>query len=318
MRELEQEFEKAKKLLVSAKRVFLTTHVDTHGDDIGALLPMKHALEKMGKMTVGVSPGDIPPYLVFLPGLLSLSKEIPPLADFDVVITFGCQRPERASIPELLQFRGHTINIDEHADNTHWAEVNVVQDGISSTSELTYHLLIALGVAIDRDMATCLLTGIFTETGRFQHANTTPEVLTVAAELLKRGVRIDRIARHTYSTKGIKALKAFSYAIDKAVLDSERGLVFCVLTDKEMQKLGVTEPDFDGLVETLNTIPEARFALVLKQIGGTIKGSLRSEEYKGVDVGKLARLLGGGGHRLAAGFEIKGSIVQENGKYRIL
>ena len=97
-------------------------------------------------------------------------------------------------------------------------------------------------------------------------------------------------------------------AIENARFDPERGIVYTVITEEDLRKVSAEEDDLEGIVELLNTVPEAKYSMLLKQRGDEVKGSLRSEVYKGVDVSEIARTFGGGGHKLAAGFKFKGRI----------
>jgi len=140
----------------------------------------------------------------------------------------------------------------------------------------------------------------------------------VAAELLKKGARIDKIALHLFGKKSPNAVKAWAKALDNARFDPEKKMVFSVITDDDLKEIGVDEDDmFEGFVEMLNTLPQARFALFLHQHGDTVRGSLRSESHKDVDVSKIAKSFGGGGHKLASGFKIKGKIVKDGDAWRI-
>ena len=93
--------------------------------------------------------------------------------------------------------------------------------------------------------------------------------------------------------------------------------MFSVLTEDDLKEIGATDEDLDGFVELLNNMPQARFALLLRQDGDTVKGSLRSEPSKKVDVSKIAKSFGGGGHKLASGFKIDGKLVREGDNWAI-
>ena len=103
-------------------------------------------------------------------------------------------------------------------------------------------------------------------------------------------------------------LRAWAVALENVRFDPERHIVYTVITEDDLAKANAKEDDLEGVVELLNTLPEAKFSMLLKQRGGEIKGSLRSDTYKGVDVSEIARAFGGGGHKLAAGFQFHGKI----------
>ena len=103
-------------------------------------------------------------------------------------------------------------------------------------------------------------------------------------------------------------LRAWAVALENARFDPQHQIIYTVITENDLEKVSAREDDLEGMVELLNTIPEAKYSMLLKQRGDEVKGSLRSEVYKGVDVSEIARRWGGGGHKLAAGFKFKGRI----------
>lgn len=310
------QFKKALELIKKSERIFLTTHEGTDGDDLGSLLAVKKYLVQIGKDAVGAIKGGVPTNLLFLSGSDEIA-EPENLDGFDLYIFFGCNKVERTGIKQFAQLQSPTINFDHHPDNTNFATVNVVDPETSAVAELIYYFLTYADAEINKDMATCLLTGIFTDTGGFKHANTTSEALEVASELLKKGARIDKIAMQTMGRKRPQALKAWAKGLENARFDPEKRMVFSILTEEDLKEIGASDEDLDGFVELLNNMPQARFALLLRQDGEVVKGSLRSEPQKKVDVSKIAKSFGGGGHKLASGFKIKGSLKRDGDAWRI-
>ena len=195
--------------------------------------------------------------------------------------------------------------------------VNVWDETRAANCELVYLLLNEWGVVIDKAMAMALLTGLFTDTGGFRHANVTATTLEVAADLLRRGAKLEVISRFTFLQKDLPMLRAWAMALENARFDENKKIIYTVITEDDLRKIDAKEEDLDGVVELLNTIPEAKFSMLLRQRGDEIKGSLRSEPYKGVDVSEIARTLGGGGHKLAAGFKFNGKIEKTEAGWRI-
>jgi phosphoesterase RecJ-like protein len=168
-------------------------------------------------------------------------------------------------------------------------------------------------------MATCLLTGIFTDTGSFMHDSTSPDILKLAASLMGKGARLSHIAHETYQKKELSGLKIWGRALSRIIMNEKTGATVSVITAQDLTECGATLDDLSGVVNMLNTLPETKYALLLTEYEpGKIKGSLRSEPHKGVDVGVMAKKMGGGGHRLAAGFEVEGHLVEVDGKWRVV
>lgn len=195
--------------------------------------------------------------------------------------------------------------------------VNVWDKEMAANCELVYFMLQEWEAEIDKVIAMNLLTGIFTDTGGFRHDNVRAETFNVSAELLRKGAKLDLISRFTFSNKELPQLRAWAKALENAKFDPEREIVYTIITPEDLAEVGANESHLDGVVELLNTIPKARYSMLLKQRGDEIKGSLRSEAYKGVDVSKIARAFGGGGHKLAAGFKFKGKIDKTGDGWRI-
>jgi phosphoesterase RecJ-like protein len=310
------QFKKAWELINKSQKIFLTTHEGTDGDDLGSLLAMKKVLEHQNKsVRAGVIKG-VPMTLRFLPGSQSVADHYIE-GSYDLAITFGCAKIERPAMPQLKITGVPIINFDHHPDNSNFGTVNVVDPATAAVAELVYYFLKYKDIAIDHDVATCILTGIFTDTGGFKHANTSAEVLEVAAQLLKKGARIDRIAAFTYGQKRPQTIRAWSKALENTRFDSQQKMVFSILTEQDLEEMGASEDDLQGFVELLNHIPQAKFALLLRQDGEVVKGSLRSEVQKGVDVSEIAHSFGGGGHKLAAGFKVKGKLIKSGNAWEI-
>jgi phosphoesterase RecJ-like protein len=310
------DFKQAWDLIAQADKIFLTTHESTDGDDLGSLLAVRQALLSMNKRVKAAVKGGVPHTLKFLPGTSDVGGELP-REKFDLVITFGCSKIDRTGFAPLNTIEAPVINFDHHPDNTQFGQVNVVDEQTAAVAELVYYFLQSKRVRLNFEIATCLLTGIFTDTGGFKHANTSAEVMEVAAALLKKGARIDRIASYTFGQKRPQALKAWSRALANTRFDKNRQMVFSVLTAQDIAEVGAAGDDLQGFVELLNHIPQAKFALMLRQDGDMIRGSLRSELYKDVDVSRIARTFGGGGHKLAAGFKVKGQLMRTGNTWEI-
>ncbi len=310
------QFKKALELITNSQTILLTMHEGPDGDDLGSVLAMKEYLQQIGKQVLICIKGVVPSSLMFLPGSNTVSEQFPS-APFDLLLTFGCNKLTRPGLDEFLKVSVPIINFDHHPDNTNFGTVNVVEPETSAVAELVYYFLDFAKATINKEIATCLLTGIFTDTGGFKHANTSAEALEVASELLKKGARIDRIALQTMGRKRPAAIKAWAKGLENARFDPEKRMVFSVLTEEDLKEIGATDEDLDGFVELLNNIPQAKFALLLRQEGDTVKGSLRSEPHKEVDVSKIAKSFGGGGHKLASGFKIEGKLKKEGDAWRI-
>lgn len=234
--------------------------------------------------------------------------------EYDLIITVDCA--------ELNQLRGFyeqnielfhqipVINIDHHISNTHFARVNNVDIMASSTTELLVPLLEEIAKEenmelIDEDIATLLLTGIITDTGSFQNANTTPKAFDVAAQLVSYGARQQEIIQHIYKTKQLSQLKLWGRVLSKIQVDENYRIVWSVVSQQDFRDTGSTDDETGDIIDELMTnAPGAEVILLIKEKqDGTISGSVRTTN-PAVDAAKIAEEFGGGGHTQAAGFRI--------------
>ena len=313
------EFQQAKQLIDTSQNILLTMHERMDGDDGGALLAVGSRLEKMGKQVTYAVKKGVPPNLAFLPGTEKIADDIEH-ANFDLLITFGCSDKARCGSQKTMALDIPILNIDHHPDNTNFGHVNVVDHKKSSVAELVYDFFIFCRWPITKEVATCLLTGIITDTGGFMHSNTHSSTLQVAAELMRKGAHLSNIIKHTYKSKSPQILKAWGKALENSYYDKKHKIIYSVMTEKDLAEFqNLPQAAFEGFAETLNTFPEAKFAMFLRQDGGIIKGSLRSDIFKNADVSKIAHIFGGGGHKLASGFSVSGKLMKdEDGKWRVV
>lgn len=305
-------------MILDHDRFLLLSHEYTDGDDLGAILALGQVLEKMGKARTLVAKGGVPDNLLFLPGQHEVLDRLPDDHEScDVLVTIGCGNLARTGFVEFADWTRPIFNIDHHKDTQMFGTVNVWDERAAANCELLYIMFQNWNVEINKYIAHNLLAGIFTDTGGFRHANVRAKTFEISAELLRAGAKLDVISRFTFSEKELPMLRAWSVALEHAKFDQTRKIVYTVITSEDLEKTQASENDLEGVAELLNTIPEAKFSMLLKQRGDEIKGSLRSEPHKGVDVSEIARAFGGGGHKLAAGFKFKGRIEKTAEGWRI-
>ncbi|OGD61678.1 hypothetical protein A3A71_00340 [Candidatus Berkelbacteria bacterium RIFCSPLOWO2_01_FULL_50_28] len=209
-----------------------------------------------------------------------------------------------------LFYDSPTVVIDHHATNSYFGKVNWIDMTAASTTEMLVALIESLSrnePLIEEEIATCLLTGLISDTGSFQNLNTTPKSLTVAAQLVAAGARHQEIVEKSRS-RSLKTLKLWGKALTKITVDQNARFVWTEVTDEDFAAVKGEPGDESGLIdELLKTVTDVDFALTVSQDGSSINGSLRSVA-KNYDVSRLARTLGGGGHLAASGFRLEGKI----------
>ena len=302
--------------LRDADAVTIACHVNPDGDALGSLFGASLGLRTLDKKTFptwGATPPELPPGYEFLPGADSLvhPEEIP---DNPVFLALDCGAVDRLGdhLLDAARTAPTTINVDHHPGNDEFGDLNIVVPTASSTSELVFGLLKDLDIAIDRDIATNLYTGLFTDTGSFQYANSTPDTLRLAADLLEYGVPKTEIAQHVFETAPYGYIRLLARVLSNAQLLEEERFIYSVITHEDLRESDVIMEETDKVIDVLRSTRDADVAAIFKEQGdGKFRASLRSKGN--VSVGAIARARGGGGHELAAGFttdDIKATVQE--------
>jgi len=312
-------FSEAINLIKSNRNILILTHKNPDGDAVGSVLGLAEALNSLGKNAECFSKDVVPNVFEFLPNV-AIIKNQTGFKNYDLVILLDCALFSRTglnSIKDIIDSFNNLLVIDHHPEGAKEVGylnncVQIIDSSASSTAILIHSLLKELDLKITKDIAHCLLTGIFTDTGGFQHSNTDAQTLQVAAELMGKGPRIDKIAKNIFNNKSVSAIKLWGKALARIQRDEDTEMAVSYLSKKDIEECGAKQEDISGLVSVINTVSDAKFSLLLTESDDNkIRGSLRSEEYEKIDVSRIAKSLGGGGHRLASGFEVKGENMKD-------
>ncbi len=233
--------------------------------------------------------------------------------NFDLIITFDTGNLEHLGPiyddnAELF-FKTPLINIDHHASNTDYGQINHVDMVAASTTEVMIGLLENMEKRygkkfLNEDVATLLLAGLITDTGSFQHANTSPKAMEVAAKLLGMGARQQEIIKNIYKTKKLSTLKLWGTVLSKVETDPVYRLVWSSISKNDLNETGASAEESEGIIDDLlSNAPGAEIIMLFKyNEEGYVSVSMRSTTNS-ADVGKISAEMGGGGHVRAAGFK---------------
>lgn len=305
------------------QKFLLMIHEDPDGDTIAATIAIYLALEKLGKNAWMVCKDSIPKPFLFLPEVKKIKSDIL-FGDFEVIIVIDCGDIKRTGFAERLkkfsEITKNLINIDHHPKNDLWkiANLNLVDQNVSSASEIVWDLIKKLNIEITRDIATAILTGVYTDTGGFKHSNTSPETLKISSELLNYGAKLKDITKNVALNKSVASLKLWGIALSRLHKNESLEIVSSVISRKDLHDCGATYYDLAGVVNLMNSIPEAKAAILFFETPeGQIRASLRTEKNN-VDVSAIAKLFGGGGHKKAAGFTIPAELKMNGSTWEIV
>lgn len=292
-------------LLREARQVLLVAHVNPDADALGSTLATAIALDSLGikaRVTFPDDPFEVPTVLRFLPRLDLLVD--PADAQAPVVVSMDASSPDR--IGRLLPVGEAAeifIAIDHHASFVPFAQINFCDAAQPATGILAVDLIDALGVPLDDDIATCLYAAITSDTGSFRYPATTPGSMRVAARLMETGIDFAGIAKVLFDTKSREFIALQSQVMQDLEVREVEGLSVAIARVPKSTRdvLDIPFTDAEALIDSVRTLSGVDVAVVLKQDDhGNWRVSTRS--MGAADVGAICTGLGGGGHRLAAGF----------------
>jgi phosphoesterase RecJ-like protein len=285
----------------------MVSHARPDGDTLGAGLGLGIALGRMGKRVHYFQQDPVPRNLRFLPGADQVARELPKDLPADALWVF-CDMSDTARAGEFLPAitRDNTLNIDHHLGNARFGKWNYVIETECSTGTCVMRLLRAMNVFIDRDIATCILTTIMTDTGGFMHSNTTPEVLILSSELMMAGADKEQITQEIFANKRYAAVKLLGRALNEARLLRDGRYCWSFVDEAMLRECAADEEDTEEIIGHLRAIEGVEAAALFKVFDGEIRVSLRGNGR--VNVQAAAARLGGGGHFRAAGLTYAGSL----------
>ncbi len=298
-------------VLFTFSRYLVVTHLRPDGDAIGSLLALKKVLESTGKNVKAYCADPLPENLKFLPDADSITSSVPSCGDFDVVVFLDCGAPDRAGsdvIPEKIK-ECTTINIDHHVNSDPFGDIYWIDTKASSTCEMLYELFKEAKVAISPPIATCLYTGILTDTGSFQFSNTTGRVLNIAAQLVTAGADPQSIAQNIFESASPQRLFLLSRVLNSLKYHADFRIATARLTRSMLAETGANTMDSEGFVNMLRQVKSVKVAVLFREEDNNrVHVGLRSKEH--YDVSIFARRFGGGGHAHAAACRLEGNIDQ--------
>jgi phosphoesterase RecJ-like protein len=307
---LQSEQDKVVEELREADKFLLTTHENPDGDALGSLLAMHWILEQLGKDSLMyMSPDEFPLPWEYRNWTFDARLVGAPPDDVGerTIVFLDCGNIDRMPV-DFLQADGlHILNIDHHHDNTRFGTVNHVCPVASCTAEIIWRLAKELGgVEITPPIADALYTGLVTDTGRFMYENTTADAHRMAADLIEAGVEPHRVYRRLYEDLPLRRLQLLQRALASVDRYDGGAITVAHLIKSDYEETGALETDSEGVVDHMRAVEGTAVAVLVRELlsegrEGTRKVSLRATDGR-VDVSRVAREFGGGGHPQAAGF----------------
>lgn len=303
MKKINKEIRRLIDIIEKYQDFILFTHINPDGDAIGSILGFYYFLLEIGKKPYIFLNSPIPSFYRFLlKGDVNIISNLD--RSYNIGIVFDCSDIYR--VKEDLNVKEKTkilINIDHHTSNSKFGDINIINEKASSVTEIIYDILTKSKFNISINVAACLLTGLITDTGSFRFSNTTPKSLKVASNLVKIGVDISSISKEIYEKRKLSSLKLLGISLLRINVDKD--IAWSFINMEDMEKYNATLEDTEGIIDNLRMLKDVRVVVFFYPINEkTLKVSLRSKDNR-IDVSKFAQSFGGGGHKEAAGFQVK-------------
>jgi len=292
----------------------VTSHEDPDGDNLGAQLALFSLLGDLGKEVEVVDPSPVPERYRFLPGWERI-KEVKDFAPYasrltpDVCFVLDVGKWDRiGGVASLVPPSSRVVNLDHHESNPGFGNVALVDPEASSTCEILFGLWGFLGRRPSSSQATCLYTGILTDTGGFRNPNTTPRALEVSSELVKCLANPAWIWDQVWGQQKPGRVRLLGEVLSSLEVSGSGQIGILTLPQAAWQRIGVKVEESEDFVSQAMAVRGVRVGVFVREKGdGLIRVSLRARD--GVDVNRIASRFGGGGHPQAAGFRVTGDLV---------
>lgn len=321
-----------------ANRILVIGHLRPDGDAISSCCAILEIIKNFNKEVFSFCSGYLPEVFDFLPNFYNINSSISQLKKraninerdenflekFDLIIVVDCGSLARTNLSKEIKKnnKSYIIEFDHHPKVDNYANLEIREPLASSTTEVIYEFYSYLNLPLTKEIATCLLTGIITDTGNFFYPNASAKSIKIASKLLLGGANLSEINKQTKVYRNLATFKLWGLAMDRLQIHPNYNFAYSVLSLKDLQSIS---GDLDEINETLGSIAgflvnlaNVKATLLLYQTANNmIKGNLRSSD-KSIDVSKLAKLLGGGGHPQAAGFSLAANLVRTKLGWKIV
>jgi phosphoesterase RecJ-like protein len=289
------------------QRFLIASHGNPDGDALASTMALANALLEMGKEVVAYNQDGLSDELAFLPGASLVVDSIAADQCFDAGFILDSGELRRAG-SHLKDHCQTLVNIDHHPHSENFGSIYYVDETACATGALIYRILQAAGHAISLPVATCIYTAILTDTGSFRYSNADPEAFNIAAELVGLGVSPWEVSANIYENRPAQQLRLLTAALKTLIISDCGRLGSVSVTEQMLAETGTGPEHTDGLINYPRSIRGVKVALLFRQTSNDcFKVGFRSKGE--VNVGKLARQLGGGGHHNAAGATLSGDLT---------
>ena len=292
----------------NANTIAILVHENPDGDAIGSATAMHLALKQLGKDSDVIIP-EYPKEFEFLPGAEDIIKESS-VESYDLVLTLDCATVKLLNgCTKYFENAKTKIAIDHHSSNTMFADYNYVDQEAPACTQLLLVVFSYFKIEVNKEIGTCILTGIITDTGGFKYEGVTAETFRFVAGLCEKGVKVSKVYQKVFASKTRAKFDLHRIALNRVEFLENGKIAFTYITKKDEEQVGAKNGDYDGIVENGREVEGVEVSVFLRETDKGIKVSLRSKEY--VDVSKIAMIFGGGGHVHAAACKMQNGTIEQ-------
>jgi phosphoesterase RecJ-like protein len=305
-----QQLEEAKQFILLHDDFLVVSHINPDGDAVSSTCAIGWLLERLGKRFVMANCDSLPIRFSYLHGFSQVQKLSNMAANrkFKYIIAVDCADAYRfAEMSERMADDAVMLNIDHHASNKGYGNVNLIDRQAAATVQVIAELIDYLAVEFNQQIATSLYTGLLTDTGGFRYQNTTSKVMQLASKLLSFDVNPTEIAKIALERVTKSHVAILQKALHTLTIHPSQKIAWIVTNNEDLQATGATADDLDGIVRYPVNLEGIEVGLLFKQLSDKCyKVSFRSNDY--IDVADVASEFNGGGHIRAAGATIEGDL----------
>lgn len=305
-------FARIARLIEDASTIAICAHTSPDGDALGSVLGLMHIIRNRWPHAI-VTPlladdAPTPRIYQFLPG----SDELVYASAYDVApdlfIAVDLSEMGRLNLAQEVCGRAHAVAVmDHHPTNNPIQGTCVIRPSAAAAGVIVAEFGLFAGVELNADMAQCLMCALVTDTGRFQYQNSDREAFQIASRLVESGASPSDISLNVYQSFRLASLHLKSLVMGRITTFEKGRIAYSYATSNDLERTGADLDECDGLIDVVRSVEGSEVALFLKKVpGGKVRGNLRSKG--GHDVSSVARSMGGGGHKAAAGFTYEGDI----------
>lgn len=316
MSEINASFSEIAAAVATAQRILVVSHLRPDGDALGSTLACALWLKQLGKQVTAWNEDGVPEKFHYLPEWAIVTKPEGEPQEFDAVVMLDTSVKNRAgTCLDYVAKAAVWINLDHHISNQRFADLNYIDPDAPAAGEIFYQFLKSQNAEITPEIASNLFVAISTDTGSFQYAHTSPRTFQIAAALVEAGVDVGKLSQQMYDSQPRRRLDLLRHALNTADFAEDDQAVSFMLTLADTERMGLLPEDNEGVIDQLRSVDSVVAAVFFEELPeGSIRVSARSKDPR-VDVCRICGLFGGGGHPLASGARIRGSVEEVKQKF---